>query len=147
MVDVELFTQSAKIEDALKRHSCTECLQWCSDNRNSLKKLKVSYYIYWYELPRTGFHGIFVNGIISYQSTLEFNLRLQEYVELVRLGKKTEAIQYVQKHLSSWSESHLRQLQQAMALLAFPNDTLCEPYKVSEKLSFFPHQITLIRCS
>jgi macrophage erythroblast attacher len=42
MVDVELFTQSAKIEDALKRHSCTECIQWCSDNRNSLKKLKVS---------------------------------------------------------------------------------------------------------
>jgi hypothetical protein len=64
---------------------------------------------------------------------LEFNLRLQEYIELVRLGKKTEAIQYVQKYLSSWSESHLRQLEQAMALLAFPKDTLCEPYKVREK--------------
>jgi macrophage erythroblast attacher len=64
------------------------------------------------------------------QSTLEFNLRLQEYIELVRLGRKTEAIQYVQKYLSSWSESHLRQLQQAMTLLAFPSDTLCEPYKV-----------------
>jgi len=102
MVDVELFAQSARIEDALKQHSCTECLQWCSDNRNSLKKLK---------------------------STLEFNLRLQEYIELVRLGRKTEAIQYVQKYLSSWSESHLRQLQQAMTLLAFPSDTLCEPYK------------------
>ncbi|KAI9284377.1 CTLH/CRA C-terminal to lish motif domain-containing protein [Umbelopsis sp. AD052] len=102
MVDVELFAQSARIEEALKQHSCSECIQWCSDNRNSLKKLK---------------------------STLEFNLRLQEYIELVRLGKKTEAIQYVQKYLSSWSESHLRQLEQAMALLAFPKDTLCEPYK------------------
>jgi macrophage erythroblast attacher len=41
MVDVELFAQSARIEDALKQHSCTECIQWCADNRNSLKKLKV----------------------------------------------------------------------------------------------------------
>lgn len=45
MVDVELFAQSARIEEALKLHSCSECIQWCSDNRNSLKKLKVRTFI------------------------------------------------------------------------------------------------------
>jgi hypothetical protein len=42
MVDIQLFAQAKKIQDALQRHSCKECLQWCSDNRSGLKKSKVS---------------------------------------------------------------------------------------------------------
>ena len=42
MVDVLLFTQSEKVEEALRNHSCKECLQWCSENRSSLKKQDVS---------------------------------------------------------------------------------------------------------
>jgi len=42
-VDIELFAQSAKVEQALMRQSCTECLQWCKENNSSLKKIKVSW--------------------------------------------------------------------------------------------------------
>ena len=41
MVDVELFAQSSRIEEALSKHSCTECLQWCLDNKSNLRKMKV----------------------------------------------------------------------------------------------------------
>lgn len=41
MVDVELFAQASRIEEALQRHSCAECLQWCSDNKSNLRKMKV----------------------------------------------------------------------------------------------------------
>lgn len=44
MVDIQLFTQSEKVEEALQRHSCKECLQWCSENKSNLKKIKVSFY-------------------------------------------------------------------------------------------------------
>lgn len=41
-MDIELFAQSAKVEQALTRQSCTECLQWCKENNSNLKKIKVS---------------------------------------------------------------------------------------------------------
>ncbi|CDS03970.1 hypothetical protein LRAMOSA06925 [Lichtheimia ramosa] len=102
MVDVLLFTQSEKVEEALRNHSCKECLQWCSENRSSLKKQ---------------------------DSTLEFNLRLQEYIELARAGKGMEAIAYAQKYLSPWQPTEFKRIQQAMALLVFSSDTECQPYK------------------
>ncbi|RUS17168.1 CTLH/CRA C-terminal to lish motif domain-containing protein [Endogone sp. FLAS-F59071] len=102
MVDVELFAQASRVEEALQRHSCAECLQWCSDNKSNLRKMK---------------------------STLEFNLRLQEYIELVRARRMNDAIAYVRKYLTPWVETHLREIQQAMALMAFPSNTQCAPYK------------------
>lgn len=41
MVDIQLFAQSEKIEEALRNHSCKECLAWCNENRSSLRKMKV----------------------------------------------------------------------------------------------------------
>lgn len=71
-------------------------------------------------------------NFISYQSILEFELRLQEYIELSRARKTQEAISYAKKYLISWQETHLPQIQAAATLLAFPSDTTCGPYKVSE---------------
>jgi macrophage erythroblast attacher len=70
--------------------------------------------------------------LCSYQSTLEFELRLQEYIELSRARKTQEAIAYVKKHLISWQETHLSQIRTATALLAFLPNTTCGPYKVSQ---------------
>lgn len=44
LVDVDVFVQCARIEASLKRGSTTECLAWCSENRNTLKKNKVGFY-------------------------------------------------------------------------------------------------------
>src|SRR5437764_15369753 len=67
------------------------------------------------------------------QSTFEFNLRLQEYIELVRARKTSEAIAYSRKYLTTWPAAHLKEIYQAMALLAFPSSTQCMPYKVGQQ--------------
>ena len=41
LVDIDLFSDIRRIEDALARHSCTEALAWCSENKAALRKVKV----------------------------------------------------------------------------------------------------------
>ncbi|KAI8388350.1 CTLH/CRA C-terminal to lish motif domain-containing protein [Radiomyces spectabilis] len=102
LVDVQLFDQSEKVEEALRRHSCKECLKWCAENKSGLKKLK---------------------------STLEFNLRLQEHIELAKTGKRIEAVNYAKKYLTAWQDTESKRIMQAMALIVFSKDTECQPYK------------------
>ncbi|KAI0739068.1 CTLH/CRA C-terminal to lish motif domain-containing protein [Daedaleopsis nitida] len=102
LVDIDLFSDIRRIEDALNRKSCTEALAWCSENKAALRKLK---------------------------NTLEFDLRLQEYIELARSRKTVEAIAYSKKYLLSWNETHYNQIVQAAALLCYPPTTTCGPYK------------------
>lgn len=69
-----------------------------------------------------------LTGVI--QSTLEFELRLQEYIELARARKVIEALTYCRKYLLSWQETHLPEIRRACALMAYPATTKCAPYKV-----------------
>lgn len=62
------------------------------------------------------------------QSNLEFQLRLQQYIELCRNRQLLEAMQYAQKFLASHVE--LWAVVQAAGLLAYPPETQTEPYKV-----------------
>lgn len=41
LVDIELFSDIRRIENALKQRSCTEALAWCSENKSALRKVKV----------------------------------------------------------------------------------------------------------
>lgn len=63
--NIEVFLVSRDVEESLKRRDATSCLAWCYDNKSKLRKLK---------------------------STLEFNLRQQEFIELVRKGQNFEAV-------------------------------------------------------
>lgn len=63
------------------------------------------------------------------QSSLEFELRLQEYIELCRAGRPFEAIAYARKHLRAWQDTHGEPIQRACSLLCFPASTTCKPYK------------------
>lgn len=103
LVDIELFIESQKVVDSLCAGRCSEALAWCAENKSSLKKSK---------------------------STFEFELRFQEFVELIRMRDTKAALLHVHKHLGPWVDTHLERIQQGMALLAFPPDTDCEPYKV-----------------
>ncbi|KAJ1936227.1 GID complex subunit containing RING finger motif [Linderina macrospora] len=101
--DSSLFALVMQIERDLKeQHVCQSTLQWCADNRSALRKI---------------------------DSSLEFELRLQEYIELIRVRSTTAAIAYAKKHLVPWSETQMPRIQRAMTLLAFPPDTQCPPYK------------------
>ena len=123
-MDIELFSDIRRIEEALSRRSCTEALVWCSENKNALRKAKVRFL----KISRR-----FIYSLRS-QSTLEFDLRMQEYIELSRERKKMEAIAYAQKYLISWQDTHLPQIRQLSALLAFAPTTTCGPYKVRYNL-------------
>ncbi|KAJ2856696.1 GID complex subunit containing RING finger motif, partial [Coemansia erecta] len=101
--DSSLFAQVMSIENELKdAHSCQGALLWCSENRSALRKI---------------------------QCSLEFELRLQEYIEMIRARNTPEAIKYAKKHLSPWSDTQLPRIQRAMTLLAFSPSTSCPPYR------------------
>eukprot|EP01132_Coremiostelium_polycephalum_P002207 gene2207-2721_t len=101
-VDIDLFLSSKKVVEGLLRNDCTEALLWCSENKSKLKKIK---------------------------SGLEFNLRIQEFIELVRANKLLQAISYARQHLSPNSSTNMKEIQRAMATLAFQKDTKCEKYR------------------
>lgn len=102
LVDLHVFTGAQKVVADLKQHDCTAALAWCEDNRSRPKKGK---------------------------NKLEFRLRMQEFVELVRQGKMMQAIKYARGYLAPWATVYLPELQRAMAVLAFKADTQCGPYK------------------
>ncbi|KAJ1515683.1 hypothetical protein HMI54_011888 [Coelomomyces lativittatus] len=101
--DTEFFSQAKKIENSLKLKSCTECLAWCADNKTNLKKIK---------------------------SNLEFNLRLQEFIELARSRQLSQCLDYAQTYLSNWAvdTTTMEHMQPVLGCIAFHPSTYCEPY-------------------
>ena len=63
-----MFLVSREVERSLANRETAKCLAWCHDNRSKLRKLK---------------------------STMEFNLRIQEFVELVRNDQRMDAVRSV----------------------------------------------------
>lgn len=101
LVDVPAITLCHHISDSLRHGGTNECLIWCTENKQVLRKAR---------------------------SNLEFEVRLQDYVELVRAGRHVEAIVYAKKFFTQHIEGHLEEIQRAAALLAFPSQTDCQPY-------------------
>lgn len=112
------FVLCRKIEESLRKRSTTECLAWCSENRVSLRKLKVVQ-----RLPLDFLH-------LLCQSTLEFDLRLQQFVELVREGRRKDAMMHSKKFLAPYQGTHFSQIQAAAGLLAMVPTTHHSRYKV-----------------
>lgn len=54
---------------------------------------------------------------------MEFKLRVQEFIELIRSDRRMEAIKHARKYFPSFEDEHLATIQQVMALLAFPINT------------------------
>jgi macrophage erythroblast attacher len=96
MIEAEVFAAARKVVDGLRKRSCAEGLQWCQENRVRLKKI---------------------------QSNLEFRLRVQEYVQFVKAGKVVDAIAYARKFLSPFAATNMKELQQAIAALAYIKHT------------------------
>lgn len=65
---LDLFMVSKEVEQSLAHRETAKCLAWCHDNRSKLRKLR---------------------------STMEFNLRIQEFIELVRQDKRLDAVKLV----------------------------------------------------
>ncbi|KAF5716119.1 macrophage erythroblast attacher [Fusarium globosum] len=96
LVDIDTFVAASRIRDSLLKQSVVEALAWCNDNKKELRKM---------------------------ESKLEFMLRFQQYIELVRSqssAKLTEAIAHAKKHLIPYRVTFPREVQQVCGLLAFP---------------------------
>jgi macrophage erythroblast attacher len=99
---MELFNIARAVETSLQAGDTSKCLAWCHDNKSKLRKLK---------------------------SSLDFKLRQQEFIELIKQNRKMDAINHARKYLSNIEESQRRDLEQIMGLLAQPLDTQKEPYR------------------
>uniref|UniRef100_A0A5B6ZZY1 Macrophage erythroblast attacher n=1 Tax=Davidia involucrata TaxID=16924 RepID=A0A5B6ZZY1_DAVIN len=102
LVDVDVFHEAKKVIEALQNKEVAPALAWCAENKSRLKKSK---------------------------SKFEFQLRLQEFIELVRAENSLRAITYAQKYLAPWGATHMKELQRVMATLAFKSSTECATYK------------------
>lgn len=65
------------------------------------------------------------------QNRLEFELRLQQYIELRRNRQLVEARQHAQKYLTQHAGTYLEEVNRAAGLLAYPPDTHVREYSVS----------------
>ena len=102
LVDIEVFEECGRIEHSLHSGRTQECLAWCSENKQALKKIN---------------------------SKLELELRLQQCIELARSGKQVDAIFHARKFLASDQDPAFGL--KAAGLLAHPADTPVEPYQAS----------------
>ncbi|EGO58237.1 hypothetical protein NEUTE1DRAFT_122510 [Neurospora tetrasperma FGSC 2508] len=104
LVDVETFLTMSKIRESLENGSVTEALAWCNDNKKELRKL---------------------------QSNLEFLLRCQQYIELLRINtpsKSVEAITHAKKYIAPFQEQYPDEVREMAALLAHrPTDKNLPP--------------------
>ncbi|KAK5240422.1 GID complex subunit containing RING finger motif, partial [Cryomyces antarcticus] len=103
LVDIEAFETCRRIEESLRQGRTGEALAWCADNKQALKKT---------------------------DSNLEIELRLQQYIELVRTGenpKLIEATLHARKYLAAQQDTEFTM--RAAGLLVFPPGTAAEPYR------------------
>ncbi len=105
LVDIDTFASMAQIRQRLLRdHSVTEALAWCVDNKKELRKM---------------------------DSKLEFMLRFQQFIELVRTQdpeRLTEAIAHGRRFLSPLLAVYPEECLQASALMCYPPAEAPEEY-------------------
>jgi macrophage erythroblast attacher len=102
LVDCDAFEQCGKVEQSLRVERRVEpALAWCNENKGTLKKMG--------------------------NNTFEFELRLQQYIELARAGHRTgelkkfnDATAHAKKYLASHPDPEWKQ--RAATLLAIPPD-------------------------
>ncbi|XP_071529525.1 E3 ubiquitin-protein transferase MAEA [Panulirus ornatus] len=102
LTNLDVFLVAREVEQSLSCRDTTKCLSWCHDNKSKLRKLN---------------------------SSLEFNVRMQEFIELIKSDRRMDAIRHARKHFTGQDPAHLPSIQRCMALIAFPVTTDVSPYK------------------
>jgi len=97
LTNIDIFWSAKEVEESLKRHETNRVVSWCYENKSKLRKI---------------------------QSTLELEIRIQEFVELVRTERRAEAVRHARKYLAdSQCEENAVAIKKCMGLLAFPTST------------------------
>ncbi|XP_062179372.1 protein MAEA homolog isoform X1 [Phragmites australis] len=114
LVDTDVFLNAKRVIDSLQNKEIAPALAWCAENKSRLKKSK---------------------------SKLEFLLRIQEFVELVKAKSFIQAIAYARKYLAPWGATHMKELQRVTATLVFRSSTNCTTYKVLFEQNQWDHLV------
>ncbi|XP_070362479.1 E3 ubiquitin-protein transferase MAEA isoform X4 [Equus asinus] len=140
LVNIEMFLTAKEVEESLERRETATCLAWCHDNKSRLRKMKGHQSEH---DTKTGWKSRVASGSPKESkdlgvetirgkpegSCLEFSLRIQEFIELIRQNKRLDAVRHARKHFSQAEGSQLDEVRQVMGMLAFPPDTHISPYK------------------
>ncbi|XP_024907525.1 macrophage erythroblast attacher isoform X2 [Pteropus alecto] len=140
LVNIEMFLTAKEVEESLERRETATCLAWCHDNKSRLRKMKGRQSEH---DAKPGRKSRVASGSPKESedlgmetikgkpelSCLEFSLRVQEFIELVRQNKRLDAVRHARKHFSQAEGSQLDEVRQVMGMLAFPPDTHISPYK------------------
>eukprot|EP00344_Euplotes_crassus_P010543 CAMPEP_0196998020 /NCGR_PEP_ID=MMETSP1380-20130617/3511_1 /TAXON_ID=5936 /ORGANISM="Euplotes crassus, Strain CT5" /LENGTH=187 /DNA_ID=CAMNT_0042414455 /DNA_START=206 /DNA_END=769 /DNA_ORIENTATION=- len=102
--DFEFYMEINAIVEALRRKKCQEAIEWCS-----LYKSKLS-------------------------SSLEFELRMQEFIELVKIDS-LKAVEYARDNFSDIGKDNLPKLQRIMGMLSHPTENLMKIPRYMELFS------------
>lgn len=142
LVDIGTFMQMGKIRDSLRNGRVNEVLAWCTENKKELRRMGVS----------TKKPGMPTISTDRSQSKLEFMVRFQQYIELVRTrdqGKLQDAIVHAKKYLLPSKDLYPSEVKQAAGLLAFPPEARLATYSVritAIMLRFFTNSHTESVC-
>jgi macrophage erythroblast attacher len=104
LVDIDAFVAMSRIRTSLENGSVTEALAWCNENKKGLREM---------------------------HSNLEFMLRCQQFIELVRAdspSKLNDAIAHARKYFPPFKDTYPTEVAQMAGLLAYRPDTEVEPY-------------------
>jgi macrophage erythroblast attacher len=104
LCDFALFDEMHAVLGALRSRNCAPALQWCAEHHSQLSKLPA-------------------------EVDVEFELRAQMFLGLLRAGQRADALQYARKWFPAHAERHLPALQRTMACLAFDPDTQHPRYR------------------
>lgn len=96
LVNTQALMECARIVHSLENQETVECVNWCNENKNSLKPVN--------------------NGLV-------FEIKLQCYIELARKGDYKNAIVYFQKQLAKFSAVRLPEIKKASALLVYASNS------------------------
>ncbi|XP_048705112.2 E3 ubiquitin-protein transferase MAEA isoform X1 [Caretta caretta] len=140
LVNIEMFLTAKEVEESLERQETMTCLAWCHDNKSRLRKMKGRQNENEPKMGRKSKSACdyskenddLVMETIKGKpelSCLEFSLRIQEFIELIRQNKRLDAVRHARKHFSQAEGSQLDEVRQVMGMLAFPSDTHISPYK------------------
>jgi macrophage erythroblast attacher len=125
LVDMDTFVQMSRIRESLRVGKVTEALAWCTENKKELRRTGVS--------EKHHLENPLINFV--WQSKLEFTLRFQQYIELIRTQdeqKLLDAIAHAKKFMPPFKDTYPKEVLQAGGLLAFPPGGRTSVYEVGE---------------
>ncbi|KAK2705737.1 E3 ubiquitin-protein transferase MAEA-like [Artemia franciscana] len=102
LTNIDIYLVAQAVETSLLNRETATALAWCHDNRSKLKKL---------------------------HSQFEFHLRKQDFIELIRTGRRVEAVRHARKYLVGQEDVCFEEVQQCTGMFAFSTSDTISPYK------------------